>query len=599
MSTYVVIFFLLVAATFFLPLSYRLKLGAVLGYLIAGIIVGPQVLGIVWNADSLSGMGELGILFLMFVIGLEIHPKRLKTLRKAVFGMGGLQVLLTTGLIFAALSLFAVGWRSALLLGLALSLSSTALILQSLGERGELTSLLGRDSFGILLFQDIAVIPIMTLIQLMGTGHGGGEHDVPSLFPLPVSFVLAIAVVVAARFLLKNYFHRISRYHSRELFLASALLVVIASALIMKILGFSMALGAFLAGVILADSEFRHELEADIEPFKGLLLGMFFMTIGMQVDLALFAEKWPTVLGFVALLYALKSIPFFVIGKIFGRDFPQSRRLAFYLGQGGEFAFVIFSYAVASQILNQEKAGIANLVVTVSMFVAPLFFVFDDYLNKKFEKKELREFDVIDESNPVVIAGFGRVGQIVGRILTTQKIPFTALEKNADHVDFIRRFGNKIFYGDASRLEILQSAKVDQAKAFILAIDDIESSVRTAEMMSKHFPHVPIYARARNRNHSFRLMDIGVKVLHRETLQSSLGLTRDLLIDLGLSDEKADLVIRQFQRYDEELLHRQHAVYGDEAKLIEESKQAVKDLEHLFTTDQSQAPTGLSREPSV
>lgn len=600
MATYIVIFFLLAAATFFLPISYRLKLGSVLGYLIAGIIVGPQVLGIVWNAESLTGMGELGILFLMFVIGLEIHPKRLKALRKTVFGMGGLQVALTTLLVCGLLCLFHYGWKGSLLLAMAFSLSSTALILQSLGERGELTSILGRDSFGILLFQDIAVIPIMTLIPLIGVSAAGagGDHAAEGILPLPIALFVAIGVGIAGRFLLKHYFRRVSRYHSRELFLASALLVVIAFSLMMKILGFSMALGAFLAGVILADSEFRHELEADIEPFKGLLLGMFFMTIGMQVDLQLFAQDWMTVLGLVGLLYAVKAIPILIIGRIFGRDLRQTQRLAFYLGQGGEFAFVIISYAVASQLLTSETAKLASLVITMSMFVSPLFFALDDFIHKKFEKKEVREFDTIDESNPVVIAGFGRFGQIVGRILTTQRIPFTALEKSFEQVDFLRRFGNKIFYGDASRLDILQSAKVDRARAFILAIDDVESSVRTAEMMSKHFPQIPIYARARNRAHSFRLMDIGVKVLHRETLQSSLALTKDLLIDLGLTPENSGYVIRHFQKYDEELLIRQHAVYSDESKLIEASKQAAKDLENLFTTDQSQGPTVQGRSES-
>ena len=595
MATYIVIFFLLAAATFFLPISYRLKLGAVLGYLIAGIIVGPQVLGIVWDAESFSGMGELGVLFLMFVIGLEIHPKRLKALRKTVFGMGGLQVILTALLLLGILWMFSYGWKTSLVLALAFSLSSTAMILQSLGERGELTSILGRDSFGILLFQDIAVIPIMTLIPLLGSGKAVGDHGIESIFPLPVSLLVAVGVGIAGRFLLKHYFRRISRYHSRELFLASALLVVIAFSLIMKILGFSMALGAFLAGVILADSEFRHELEADIEPFKGLLLGVFFMTIGMHVDLHLFGQEWLKVLGLVGLLYAVKSLPILVIGKIFRRDLRQTQRLAFYLGQGGEFAFVILGYALGSQLLDSPTAKMASLVVTVSMFVSPLFFALDDFLNKKFTKKEIREFDAIEENNPVVIAGFGRFGQIVGRVLTTQRIPFTALEKSPEQVDFIRRFGNKIFYGDASRLDILQSAKVDQARAFILAIDDVDSSVRTAEMMSKHFPHVPIYARARNRAHSFRLMDIGVKVLQRETLQSSLALTKDLLVDLGLTQENASVVIRHFQKYDEELLIRQHAVYNDESKLIEASRQALKDLENLFTTDQSQGPTVQGR----
>lgn len=573
----------LIAAVIILPISHKLSLGAVLGYLIAGILLGPSGLSLVWDTESIFQFSEFGVIFLMFVIGLELQPSRLWVLRRSVFGLGSLQVILTSAIIFCLGLYFKLNWQTSLVLGLGLAMSSTALVLQSLAERNQLTAQHGRDSFAVLLFQDLAVIPILAILPMLGT-NDETAHTWQSML-LPVAVI--VGLIVGGRFLLKPAFRWIASIESRELFTSAALLIVMGTAGLMHLVGLSMALGAFIAGVLLADSEYKHELEADIEPFKGLLLGLFFIAIGMSAKINLVVEQPALIFALVFGLYLIKGAVLFGVKSLTKASFAAKRKLTIYLSQGGEFAFVLFAAAVSANIFERSFADIFVIVVTVSMLIAPVLFVLEDKVfSKVLDKSKEPVYDqiVVDE-HPVIIAGFGRFGQIVSRVLLTRKIPFTALEKSAQQVDFVRRFGNKIFFGDASRLDMLHAAKVGSAKLFVLAIDDVDSSLKTAEMVRRHFPHVPIYARARNRFHSYKLLDLGVKALHRDTFLASLEMSKDVLEGLGFSPSDAEHTVKTFKTHDEQLLEKQHAIYQDEAELFQTAKQALADLESLFESD--------------
>ena len=584
----------LTAAVATVPLFRKLKLGAVLGYLAAGVIIGPWVLKLVTDVESILHFAELGVVLLLFIIGLELQPSRLWILRKSVFGLGGAQVV-ATGLVLGLVGMaIGLSWSSALVMGLGLAMSSTAFVLQVLAERNQLTSRYGRSSFAILLFQDLSVIPLLALIPLLATDSGSEAHANPWVSALTAVAVIAL-VVAGGRYLLRPVFQAIAQSHIQEIFTAAALLVVIGVSLLMAGVGLSMSLGAFLAGVLLADSEFRHELEANIEPFKGLLLGLFFISVGMSVDLGLITSKPFVVVSAVIGLMAAKAGVLFVIGKLSGHSTQSARNLAAALSQGGEFAFVLFGVAAGYRIMEQSLVDLLVVVVTLSMAATPLALVLNDALSRWLTKPKTDEaFDTIDEDNSqVIIAGFGRVGQIVGRILVMKKIPFTALDASPEQVESVRRFGSKVYFGDASRLDLLTAAKTDQAKVFVLAIDNVESSIRTAETVKRQFPNVKIYARARNRFHAHRLMDLGVELIERETLLSSLDLAEQVLKALGVTGWAAQETVARFKVHDERTLIRQYAVYHDESQLIQTSKQAAQELQGLLESDTQEASTEL------
>jgi len=584
----------LTAAVATVPLFRKLKLGAVLGYLAAGVIIGPWVLKLVTDVDSILHFAELGVVFLLFIIGLELQPSRLWILRKSVFGLGGAQVIATGVLLGLAGVAIGLSWSSALVMGLGLAMSSTAFVLQALAERNQLTTRYGRSSFAILLFQDLSVIPLLALIPLLAADSAVEAQGNPWLSALKAVAVIAL-VVAGGRRLLRPVFQTIAQSHIQEIFTAAALLVVIGVSLLMAGVGLSMSLGAFLAGVLLADSEFRHELEANIEPFKGLLLGLFFMSVGMSVDLGLIASKPFVICGAVIALMAAKAGVLFVIGKLSGHSTESARNLAAALSQGGEFAFVLFSVAAGHRIMEQSLVDLLVVVVTLSMAATPLALVLNDALSRWLTKPKADEaFDTIDEDDSqVIIAGFGRVGQIVGRILVLKKIPFTALDASPEQVESVRRFGSKVYFGDASRLDLLTAAKTDKAKLFVLAIDNVEGSIRTAEMVRRHFPEVKIYARARNRFHAHRLMDLGVDLIERETLLSSLDLAEQVLKALGVTGWEAQETVARFKLHDEKTLIRQYAVYHDESQLIQTSKQAAQELQGLLESDTQESSTEL------
>jgi glutathione-regulated potassium-efflux system ancillary protein KefC/glutathione-regulated potassium-efflux system protein KefB len=520
----------LVTAVIVVPLFRRMRLGAVLGYLAAGAIIGPWGLGLIADADATLDFAEMGVVLLLFLIGLELEPSRLWALRHPVFGLGGAQVVVT-GIVLTGIAMWLnLSWHAAIVVGLGLAMSSTAIVLTWLGERGQLSSPSGRLAFAILLFQDVAVIPLIALLPLLSPDRTGHESG----WILAAKGVAAIAFVIfVSRLLVRPALKLVARFGGREVFTAAALLVVIGAALTMEAMGLSMSLGAFLAGVLLADSEFRHELEADVEPFKGLLLGLFFMAVGMSANLALFVSHPFAVLGVVLGLMAVKALLMYAVARMSGTGNEEAQRIAVLLAQGGEFAFVLFVAAQAAGILPGETAEFLVLAVTISMLLAPFSFVVHERLLERWlERTAPPEFDLIDgPGNPVIIAGYGRYGQIVSRVLRMAGIPFTAIEASFQQVDFVRRFGNKVYYGDASRLELLESARARDAKLFILAIDDVEASVKTAALVRKNFPNLPILARARNRVHFYRLRDLDIDrdVIEREFFLSSLETARQAL----------------------------------------------------------------------
>ncbi len=579
----------LAAAVIAIPIFRYFKLGSVLGYLAAGIIIGPGCLGLISRIDATEHIAEFGIVLLMFVIGLELQPSRLWVMRKSIFGLGLVQVLATTvGLGSAAYFGFGQTWQSALIIGFGLSMSSTALVLQLLAERGQLNSQYGRSAFSILLFQDVAVLPALALLPLLGVAaaRSGGPDGW-----LAIKFVAVLATaVIGGRYVLRPMLRIVAATRVAEAFTAAGLLVVIGTALLVSQVGLSLPLGAFLAGVLLADSEFRHELEADIEPFKGLLLGLFFITVGMSANLATGARKAAD---------PARPHPGLHAGE--GRRAARHRparpdcrtRPAAAWHSACRRAANSRSCCSGSPRLSaswiRKSPSSWCWSVTGSMILSPLLLMLHDALFKKKEA-DSRPFDTPDELYPkVIIAGFGRFGQIVGRILRAKQISFTALEASQTQVDFLRRFGNQVFYGDASRLELLRAAHAENAEVFVLAIDDVEASVRTAELIRKHFPHLKIFARARNRQHAFRLMDLDVRYSIRETLGSSLEMSARVLETLGLSKAKALETVRRFRAHDEATMAKQLAVKDDESKFLQTTRESAEQLLHLFESDAVQS----------
>jgi glutathione-regulated potassium-efflux system protein KefB len=582
---------LLTAAVIAVPLAKRLQLGAVLGYLVAGAIIGPAGFGWAQNPERIASISELGVVLLLFVIGLELSPQRLWVMRRSVFGIGSLQVVITA-LAIGAIAAFglSIEWRTALIVGMGLALSSTAFGLQLLAERKELTSAHGRLGFAILLFQDLAAIPILALIPVLGSSGQGAAMNVVA--GLRIVAVIAL-VIVAGRYLLRPVFRAVAATQLPEVFTATALLVVMGTAWLMESAGISMALGAFLAGLLLADSEYRHALEAQLDPFKGLLLGLFFTTVGMTVDLQLLLRQPWLVGGLVLALIAVKASVIFGIGRAAGHlNTNSAASLAVLLAAGGEFAFVVFNLAETNGLMQADLHHLLVLVITLSMALTPPLVVALGDVLKAREDKPSREFDTIDADTPkVIIAGFGRVGQIVARVLRAQSIAYTALENSAEQVDFSRKFGSVIYFGDPSKPELLRAAQADKAEIFVLATDDPESNVRTARIVKRLYPHLKIFARARNRQHAFHLMDLSVDGVVRETLDGSLELTRQVLEALGQSPEVAADRIARFRAHDKALLEAQHLVYDDETAMMQSSRDALLELQHIFEADAADTKT--------
>jgi monovalent cation:proton antiporter-2 (CPA2) family protein len=582
----------LLTAVILVPLFQRLKLGAVLGYLAGGMLLGPWGLGIVPDAENVLGIAELGVALLLFLVGLELEPARLWSMRRLVFGLGGAQVLFTALAIGALGAWFGLTGHAAAVAGVGFAMSSTALVLSSLAERGQLASGHGQKAFAVLLFQDIAVIPLIALLPLLAFA----SMEEAMSWTEAVKAVVVIAVFVAAsRILVRPVLKFIAAHSSSEVFTAAALLLVIGAAVMMEYLGLSMSLGAFLSGLLLADSEFRHELEADIEPFKGLLLGLFFMSVGMRANLTLAHEAPLVLLGLGAGLMLVKFVVVWVIARLARFPGTEGQRLSVSLAQGGEFAFVLFTAAAAIGILQVETREWLDMIVTVSMILAaPVMILHDRLLALSAARAVSADYDRIDgPATPVIIAGYGRFGQIVSRVLSMCDIPFTALDASYAQVDFVRRFGNRIYYGDASRAELLHAAKAEEARLFVLAIDDVEASVKTAAIVRRRFPHLEILARARNRVHYFRLKDLGVRAIYRETFPASLEVAHQALLRLDFGVAAAQRAVNLFREHDLAQLDAQYAVHHDEARVVQTSQQAAAQLRELFEADVARRPRGF------
>lgn len=585
----------LLAAVLTVPLAKRMQLGAVLGYLLAGVIIGPSVLSLIGNPESVAHISELGVVLLLFIIGLELSPRRLWVMRKSVFGIGLAQVVLT-GTVLGMLALFVFGQplNSSIVLGLGLALSSTAFGLQNLAERKELTSPHGRLAFAILLFQDIAAIPLIAIVPMLS----GGDQNVSAAQDVSYSLraLVSIAIVViGGRYLLRPVFRVVAKTKLPEVSTATALLVVMGTAWLMDLAGISMALGAFLAGLLLADSEYRHELESQIQPFKGLLLGLFFMSVGMGANLSLLLGEPVAVLGFTVLLIAVKMPLLFMVGRMAGGlKKVCAIRLGLVLAAGGEFAFVVFKIGRDHGMFDSRLYDLLVLAITLSMFLTPLLLLVSTWLVRSKVQPVVvpQTYREIDADEPrVVIAGMGRMGQVVARILRAQKIKFVALDTSVETIELSRSFsGLPVFYGDPMRQEILSAAKVEQAEFFVIATDDADANIKTAELVHKLYPHIKIIARARNRQHVHRLMDIGAHAV-RETYHSSLEMSRHTLIALGLTQTQADARIHRFTLHDEQLLKAQHAVYDDATKVMQTAQEARADLARLFELDEAQEHT--------
>ena len=570
---------LLAAAVLLLPLFQRLGLGSILGYLAAGIAIGPLGLGLIPGAEAVLHFAELGVVLMLFLVGLELAPEQLWAQRRRLLGLGASQMLFSAALLTGFFFAMGQPGRAALAIGATLALSSTAFAVQMLVETNQLGTPQGRNAFSILLFQDLAVIPLLLLLPVLAGGDAGAAQ--PNLL---VGVLVLALMWLAGRYLLNPWLGWLARLHNRELMTATALLLVLGAAELMETLHLSMGLGAFVAGMLLANSPYREQLDTDIQPFKGMLLGLFFIAIGMTMDLRLLAASPWSILAMGAALLGIKTLVLFGIAralKVGGRD---ALRFGLLLSQGGEFAFVLFTQAGALNLLPTEMIARLNLVVALSMAATPLLL---KLVQRLWPAPKTGHRSTEDEPAPhgqpaVIVAGFGRFGQIIGRILVSRRIPFTALDSNPDHIDTVRRFGNEVYFGDVTRLDLLHTAGLQHARIMVLAIDDVQASLRAVRLIREHFPHITLIVRARDRYHAYSLMAEGVEHVIRETLDSSLRAAQTTLAQLGMPETTAIDLVRTFRDVDERLLREQFAHRDKLDKLIELSARGREELESLL-----------------
>lgn len=575
----------LVAAIIAVSISRRLGLGSVLGYLAAGIAIGPYGLRLIKDPEHILHFAELGVVLLLFIVGLELKPSRLWVMRRMVFGLGSLQIICSAAAIAAIVLLLGLNTTSAIVIGLTLALSSTAFVLQLLAEKKQLNSAHGRAAFSILLQQDLAAIPMIALFPMLGAAAAADSDFNIGQALLMVGTI--VGLIVVGRLLLRPVLRIVAESGLPEIFTATALLVVIGSALLMQVSGTSMVLGAFLAGMLLADSEYRHQLEADIAPFKGLLLGLFFIAVGMTVNLGLLLNAPASIMALAVGLMLTKIVVLAPLTRAFGScDWGSAFKTAALMSQGGEFGFVLFAIAARGNILEASLIDPLILAISVSMMLTPLLYFLVERLAAAGDSKSDREYDTPeDRHDGIIIAGFGRVGQIIGRVLQISDITFTAIDIDSTQVEIVRRYGNVVHYGDVGRADLLRAAGAGHARVYVIAIGDIETSLRAAEVAIKNFPHMTIIARARNRLHAHKLMDIGVTHIFRETLLSSLAMTEETLASVGMSREAAGRIVAAFKDRDERLLREQHSMYESEEKLIQSVKDTAKELSQVMKDD--------------
>ena len=588
----------LAAAVVMVPVAKKLGLGSVLGYLLAGIMIGPALLGFIGEeGQDVMHAAEFGVVMMLFLIGLELEPALLWKLRKPIVGMGGLQVLATTLFISLIAMVMGLPRQQAIAVGAGLSLSSTAIVLQSLNEKGLMQTAAGQSSFAVLLFQDIAVIPMLALFPLLATLpiQQDAAHATQTLvdgYPgwgKTLAVFLAVGLIIlAGKYIIQPLLHIVAKTRLRELFTATALLLIVGIAVLMTQVGLSPALGTFLAGVILANSEFRHELESDIEPFKGLLLGLFFISVGASIDFGLIAEKPGLIAGLVIGFMTLKAIILLIIGKIFGLKTDQNMLFAHALCQMGEFGFVLFAFALSGGILPKDVVDILIAIVALSMAITPLVLM----VNEKFiqpkigtlEKEDEADPDEINETNPVIIAGFGHFGNTIGRFLRAHHIGTTILDHDSDRVDLLRKLGFKVYYGDATRYDLLHAAGAAKAKIIIISIDDAEKRLTMIETVKKHFPNLRMLVRASHRFDAYDQMNAGMLHVYRETLDTALRVGVDTLKFLGFRVYNAKRAARMFLKNDEFNLKKLASI-RDRNLYIHTAKELIEELEQTMQED--------------
>lgn len=619
-EAFVIASLFLALAVLLVPLANRLNLGSVLGYLIAGAIVGGIL---TWVApkmgmdsdhmlEQLNHATEFGVVLMLFIIGLEIQPSHLWRMKATILGAGGLQVSLTAILIMlVAMYGFDLTWQMGLAIGLTLALSSTAIIMSTLNEKGWQNTVGGKSAFSALLFQDIAVIPIIAVIPLLAiAGTGDVEHathgiNITAHLPnwlKPLVVIGAIVLVyVLSRYLINPLFDYIARAKQREIFTTAALGLVTLIAALMSLIGLSPALGVFIAGVILSESEYRHELEADIEPFKGLLLGVFFMTVGAAFNFGLFAQQYLLIIGLTFGLIALKALVLYVVGKILKLQKIENALFFLALAQGGEFAFVLLTLAVGSQVVDSEIADTLRIVVALSMALTPLLFLYYEKVilsQLTSNNTDSREADNIDENNQVIVAGVGRFGQIVGRLLQYNNFAVTALDNNPDMIDTLRKYGWKVFYGDATRMDLLHAAGIESATAMVIAMDDADKVIELTEYLIKHHPDLKLFVRAKDRTVAYQLHHLGITKVYRETFETSATMGEDVLKHLGMRAYQAKRSKLRYQQEDEALVKELAASFmqEDEKGHVLRVQEQLENLAQVLANDQHIKQYDLSND---
>jgi len=588
----------LAAAVIVVPLARRLGLGAIIGYLGAGFAIGPWGLRLVTDPSQIVDLAEFGVVLMLFLIGLELEPKRLWSMRRPIFGWGSVQLLGSLALIaaigWACMGFWPDGWRLALVAGAALAMSSTAIGLATLNERNILQTTAGQNILSVSLFQDIAAIPLLALIPLMAPERAGGTDAGHPLLAAARAFGMIAAIVLGGRLALRPALRFIARSQTPEIFTAAALGLVVGTAALMQAVGLSMALGAFLAGVLLAESEYRRELETDIEPFKGLLLGLFFIAVGMGIDFGVVLHNPWQVAAIVAGFLLVKALVLW--GMEIGIPVPRLERPVFtlLLAQGGEFGFVVLQAAQGQQVIDGAQAGVLTAAITLSMLLTPMLILAADRwwiplvarFSPRAKVSELAE----PQDAPVIIAGFGRYGQIVGRLLHANGITPTVLEHDAEQIEALRRFGFRVHYGDATRLDLLRIAGAARAHVLVVAVDGIEPSLELVDIVRENFPNRENSARARNVQHWYQLNERGVRFIERETLDAALMSGRSVLEVMGLEPHRARTLAMRFRRHSVQQLHALAPHFRDESKLISLARAGRQQLEQLFAQERLDHP---------
>ncbi|MBL8505405.1 MAG: cation:proton antiporter [Methylobacillus glycogenes] len=578
------------AAVLAVPVFRRIGLGSVLGYLFAGIIIGPWVLGLVADTETVMHFSEFGVVMMLFLIGLEIEPDKLMELKLPIFGMGGLQVLLTGGVVFGLGAGLGLDWRLALVAGMGVAMSSTAIAMQILGEQGALNRPDGRSAFSVLLFQDLAVIPLMILLLVIAPGEQTSQGVHMDWLAILKAVSLVVLLVLSGKYLLRPVLRYIANTGLREIFIAFALLLIIGVSILMTLVGLSMALGAFIAGVMLADSEYRQELELDIEPFKGLLLGLFFISVGMSVNLDIVMQQPWLIVGLALGFVAIKLVLLFGLAKLFKLGNAGGLMFAVTLSQVGEFAFVIFGAALDAKVIGFEQSALLNSVVALSMVTTPLLLLGYNMLYRRRLNQRGRDkgHDEFEEARPIIVAGFGRVGQIITRLLTSAGIAPTVIEHDPNQIELMRNFGYRAYYGDITRPDVLRAAGIAQAKILILAIDNAEEALETARYVRQHYPEVKILARARNRTYVFDYMDLGIDSV-RETFLDAVNLGELALRETGYTPFQAHRTAWRFRQHDEKMMRDIHPIHTDMQKIVSHSVRSRQDLQNTLRQEMDEA----------